>query len=531
MKNRYRLRRGSLWLAGLTLLFVLYLSGLSRNPPGFYVDESGIAYNAFLIAHTGKSEAGQRFPLFFQFYGPDWTEWANPTQVYLLAIPFRVFRPGIWLARVSSASWVFAACLLLGFLAKRISANPRIGILVGLMALLTPWLFEVSRLVFETFFYPMALVLFLTAVYQAQQKQKWSWLNAGFLAASLMLLTYSYTIGRLLGPLLAAGLVLFATSGERIFSIARTWSLYAVSLIPLLIFRSKHPQALTERFYAISYIKPGTSWREILPKFIRRFCEDLSLVSLLFDGDENLRHHVAHSLGSFLIGVFVLAAIGFLVVIVRYWRKPWWRFIVFGALAAIVPGALTEDHFHSLRLIAYPIFLLILTIPALQFLLERPAIESGAHDENSTRLIAGHSRPLSTRARHLILGLLLLATAAQTIYFQSVFRREGPTRGLWFDADYKGMYDAAVAQPDRPIYLVDGSSPAYVHAFWYATVEGRDLSQFVHLSDGTPAPAGSIVISSEETCSNCEMLKKSGEYLLYRSKLDAMSIQRNDLSR
>jgi hypothetical protein len=528
MNKRALLRRGSLWLAGLTLLFVLYISGLNHNPPGFYVDESGIAYNAYLIAHTGKSEAGQRFPVFFQFFGTDWTQWANPTQIYLLAIPFRVLRPSIWLARVYSASWIFAACLLMGFLAKQISKKLTIGILVGLMALLTPWLFETSRLVFETFFYPMALALFLTALYQAQQKQKWSWLNSGLLAAGLMLLTYSYTIGRLLGPLLAAGLIVFATSGDRIFSIARTWSLYALTLIPLLVFRSKHPDALTERFYSISYIKPGSAWREILPKFIRRYCEDFSLVSLLFDGDENLRHHVAHSLGSFLIGVFALAAIGLLVIIVRHWRDPWWRFIVFGALAAIVPGALTEDHFHSLRMIAYPVFLLILTIPALEFLLDRGAVESREQPETSSQLIP---RPLSVRARRLILSLLLLITAAQTSYFQSVFRREGPSRGLWFDAEYKELYDAALAQPDRPIYLIDGVSPAYVHAFWYATVEGSDLSQFVHLNAGIPAPTGAIVISSEETCTNCEMIRKSGLYMLYRSKSDAMSIQRNDLSR
>ena len=192
----------------IVLAFALYLNGLSRNPPGFYVDESGIAYNAFLIAHTGKGEFGQRFPLFFQFYTNGWTEWANPTQIYLLALPFRFFRPSIHLARIYSAFWVFLACLLLGFLAKQISGRRIVAVLVAIIALLTPWLFEVSRLVFETFFYPAALTLFLLSVHYAQRKQKWSWLNVGMVAATLMLLTYSYTIGRLLGPLLAFGLLL-----------------------------------------------------------------------------------------------------------------------------------------------------------------------------------------------------------------------------------------------------------------------------------------------------------------------------------
>src|ERR1700687_1141159 len=117
-------------LVVVILLFFIYANGLSTNPPGFYVDESGIAYNAYLISHTGAGEFGGRFPLFFQFYTGGWTQWANPTQTYLMAIPFLIFKPSIWLARVYSASWMFAACLVLGFLARKISGRRRIGVIV-----------------------------------------------------------------------------------------------------------------------------------------------------------------------------------------------------------------------------------------------------------------------------------------------------------------------------------------------------------------------------------------------------------------
>ena len=116
-----------------------------------------------------------------------------------------------------------------------------------------------------------------------------------------------------------------------------------------------------------------------------------------------------------------------------------------------------------------------------------------------------------------ILALLLAAIGLQAIYFQSVYRREGPDRGWVFDAAYKDVYDAAVALPDRPIYLRDGTEPAYEHAFWYAAVEGRNRSEFIHLQEGSPAPAGSLVIGSEPTCVNCQVIMKSGDYLLYRS--------------
>ncbi len=498
----------------VVLLFFLYVDGLSTNPPGFYVDESGIAYNAYLISHTGAGEFGGRFPLFFQFYTGGWTQWANPTQIYLLAIPFLIFKPSIWLARVYSASWVFAACLVLGFLARQISGRRRIGVIVTLLALLTPWLFEVSRLVFETFFYPMALVLFLVAVYYAQRKQSWSRLTIGTLVATLMLLTYTYTSGRLLGPLLAFGLVLFATSRERLIGVAKTWLLFGITLLPILVFKLSHPQALTQRFYLISYIKPESPWREIVPKFIRRYLEDFSLISLLIDGDGNPRHHMPGSLGSFLAGVFILAIIGVVIVLARHWRDPWWRFILFGTLVSVVPGALTLDQFHSLRLVAYPIFLLLLTVPALQFLIARPT-----KPQTFAKVADVQPAPkvMSTVARGAILSALLLAAVMQAMYFQSVFRREGSQRGYVFDAAYKEVFDAAMALPDRPIYLVDGTSPAYVHAYWYATVEGRNRAELIHMKEGIRPPMGALVIGSEANCGNCQVIKRSGEYMLYRS--------------
>ena len=122
--------------------------------------------------------------------------------------------------------------------------------------------------------------------------------------------------------------------------------------------------------------------------------------------------------------------------------------------------------------------------------------------------------------RRIILGILLAAMAAQAIYFQSVFRRDGPQRGWVFDAAYKDVYDAAIALSSRPIYLLDGNQPSYVHGLWYATIEGRNRDQFIHLDEGTRAPVGAIVISSEPSCMNCMVIKKSGDYLLYRSLPD-----------
>src|SRR5256886_12988948 len=203
----------------IAILFFLYTYGLSENPPGFYIDESAFAYNAYLIARTGASEFGVRWPLFFRNFTPPFTTYANPVCIYLLAAVNLVFPPSIWLARFLSATAEFGAAMLLGLLAFRISRQRTIGIIVGLTALVTPWLFEVGRLYFDSSFYPLALALFLLALYSASAKERWTWFDVVKIGASLGLLTYTYTIGRLLAPLLALGLVFLMVNRRRLFDV------------------------------------------------------------------------------------------------------------------------------------------------------------------------------------------------------------------------------------------------------------------------------------------------------------------------
>jgi hypothetical protein len=514
-----------LWATGIALLFVVYASGISHNPPGFYVDESALAYSAHLVSRTGAGEFGPRFPLYFEVFTNVFTQYVSPTQVYLLAFVFRFLPPSILVARIFSALWVFAGCLLLGLLAKRISGQLKVGLIVAATALLTPWFFETRGLLMEPHFVPLALVLLLLAVYHAQATETWNWRSIAAVATTLALLTYCYTGGRVLGALLAVGLVFFATTKQRLIGVVKTWLLYGATILPIFVFNREHPAALIRRLYEISYIKPGVPWSQIASEFVRRYLEDQSLTALLLTGDYHQRHHVQGSGGAIFFATFILAMVGLLLVITHRWRDPWWRFVVFGLAVSIVPGAITIEPFHQLRLMGYAVFLLLLTVPALEWLLAPNEQKQNANGRSpkvygSQRprvAVAGSSVLRSTRLG--ILGLMLALTILQAIHFQTVFRRDGPKREFEFDVPYKAAYDAAVAQPVRPIYLEDGKlGPAYMHALWYATVEDRPKSEFVHLAPGARPPAGAVVISSADNCQNCEIIKRSGMYFLYRSK-------------
>jgi hypothetical protein len=521
MKDRpRRLRRILLWVGGLGLLFALYTSGLSTNPPGFYMDESCTAYNAYLVAHTGAGEVGPRFPLFFEVYRDGFAQHFHPVETYLLAIVFLFLPPSILLVRIYAAFWMFAACLLLGLLARRISGRRIIGVLVAAMALLTPWLFEIGRVAWEVHLVPILTILFLLAVYRAQDKERWNLHDITLLVSALAVLTYCYASGRVLGPLMAAGLVFFITTRQRLFSVTKTWLLYGITLFPVYLFGQRHPGALTKRFREVSYIRLDLPWIDNATQFINRYLEDQSLTGLLLTGDYHPRHHVQGAGGAIFFATFILALIGLAIVIACRQSDPWWRFVLYGLAAAIVPGAISVEPFHETRLVAYPVFLLLLTVPALEWFLARDKRRSGLvpREERQPLGPGTGGAAVPRAARLLILSTLLVVTAVEAYRFQTFYRREGPKRSYEFDAPYKTAYDAAVNQPLRPIYLEDGKwGPAYINALWYATVEKRPISQFVRLTAGTKPPAGAIVISSADTCEHCQTIIHPGVYLVYKA--------------
>jgi len=517
-----------LCVAALALLFSFYTWGISENPPGFSLDESVTAYNAYLVSRTGAGEFGPRFPLLFQEFAVSNPSYINPLAIYLMAIAFRFLHPSILVARTLAAFWMFAACLLLGVLAKRISGQRTIGMIVAGSALLTPWFFEIGRLVWDAHFSAFTIVVFLLAAYRIQSKETWNWRDIALVAGGLASVTYGYFSGRALAPLYAVGLLLLATTKHRFLGVLKIWLAYAVTLVPLILFNRSHPGVLTKRLWEVTYVNPGAPWKEIpfqLAKFVRCYLQDQSLTPLLLTGDPQTRQHLLGSGGAILFATFILAMLGLWLIIVRRWREPWWRFVLYGLAVSILPGAITDWPFHQMRLMGYAVFLLVLTVPGLEWLLapaEPRKSASGTSQESYSGepdrpAVIGHG--MSRPVRLGILGILLAATVAQAIDFQVTYAREGPKRLYEFDALYKVLYDRAVAQPQRPIYLENGQwGPAYMDAYWYATVERRPLSEFVRLSDGARPPSGAIVLSSNSDCQNCEIIQKSGVYELYRAK-------------
>src|SRR6059058_2401347 len=403
-----------LCVAALALLFSFYTWGISENPPGFSLDESVTAYNAYLVSRTGAGEFGPRFPLLFQEFAVSNPSYINPLTIYLMAIAFRFLHPSILVARTLAAFWMFAACLLLGVLAKRISGQRTIGMIVAGTALLTPWCFEIGRLVWDAHFSAFTVVVFLLAAYSIQSKERWHWQDIALVAGSLAVVTYGYFSGRVLAPLYAIGLLFFATTKQRFLGVVETCLAYGVTLVPLFLFNRSHSGVLTKRLWEVSYIRPERPWMEMGYEFVKCYLQDQSLTPLLMTGDGHWHHHVEGSGGAIFFATFILAIGGLLLVITRRWREHWWRFVLYGLAVSIVPGAITDWPFHQLRLMGYSVFFLVLIIPTLEWLLEpvKPKQQrvgdttDTTHDgEPGSTMVANHGLPRGLRMS--ILAVLL----------------------------------------------------------------------------------------------------------------------------
>jgi 4-amino-4-deoxy-L-arabinose transferase-like glycosyltransferase len=487
-RSAARVRRLLLPVGAFALAFALYAADVPRNPPGFYIDESSIAYNAHTVARSGVDEYGESWPLYFRAFG----DYKNPVYVYLLAAVFRVTGPSILAARLLSAALGALAALLLGLLAARMTRRAEAGAVVGCSALLTPWLYESSRLVFEVAAYPFVCALFLLALWRASREERWRRVDVATLAATLALLTYTYSIGRLLGPLLALGLAFFVTR-RNLARVVQTLMTYALTLVPMFVYALRHPGALGGRFSLITYVTPQSSVAEDARGFVLHYLADVNPWRWLVTGEQNIRDHVPDA-AALLAATFLLAAGGFAVVLLRHRRDAWWRFVLYALAASVVPAALTVNEFPQLRLVAVPVLLHVLLAPAVAWLLE------------------------GGRRRRAVLYAGVVLLLAQGAHFQWRFHARPPERWYVFDARFPARVLAPALEASRgaQLYLYDPPGRSgYVQALWHGALRGVEASRFVRLAGGQRPPPGAVVISTEETCAGCRLLARSINYILY----------------
>lgn len=128
--------------------FILRVYNLSGNPPGFYVDEAAIGFNAYTIGVAGIDEHLVKYPIFFQSFGD-----------YRLPLPIYATVPSVMLFGLSEFSVRFVAAIfgvlsiIFMMLAVGTLYDKLTAILVGLFLAISPWHLHMSRMAIEYVFW------------------------------------------------------------------------------------------------------------------------------------------------------------------------------------------------------------------------------------------------------------------------------------------------------------------------------------------------------------------------------------------
>jgi hypothetical protein len=464
------------WLllaAGLILAVCAFQLWIDpSNPPGYHRDEASISFNAYSIETTLRDEDGNFLPLFFRSFG----DYKSPLYPYLLAAVFRVSGPSAEVARGLSAVLVLLAVLLLGVLAKRVTGDGAVALAVVLLAGLTPWLFELGRLAIEASTQPLVLTGLFLALHRTWRRGRWC-VGEGIAAGALLgALTYSYTGSRLLGPLLALALLVFA-GRDRWRWLAAAWATFGALLVPLGVYALRHPGALTARYHETTIARNGLSGPRLVLQAVANWLHDIDPWHWATAGDPAPYIHIG-GYGALFGSVVALALAGVVLILLRLRDDLWWRYVLLGALLVPVPAALTVDRHNAIRLATFPVFVLVLALPALAALAR--AVCRGWPG----RVVA---------------AVLVAAAGFQFVQFLDAYRSNGPGRLVLFDAGVTGL----LAQPfasGKTIYIDYDDRDAQAEALWHAVADGLPRSRISILPDGGIPPRGATVFGRFQAC-------------------------------
>ena len=442
------------------------------NPPGYHRDEAALSYNAYSIATTGRDEDGAVMPLFFRSYG----DYKSPLYPYLLAAVFRVSGPHKEVARAFSAILGAAAVLLLGLLATRLTGRAVVGVVVVVLAGLTPWLFELGRVALEVATQPLLLTLLLIVLHGSWRRRTWTAREGVLVGVLLSLLLYSYTGNRLLAPLLAAALAVFAGRERRRWLVA-AWATFAAFLLLLGSYALRHPGTITARYGATTIAREGHSHAWVVMQAVANWFHDIDPWFWATSGDPAPYVHNG-GYGSLFAAVVALAVVGVFIVLTRKRDDLWWRYVLVATLIAPIPAALTVDRHNAIRLAALPMLCIVLAVPALDALLVDP-----------------RRSPLAAA----VTAVLAVAVGVQFLQFLHAYRVRGPARLVLFDAGVDPLLKQAFAT-DKTIYIDYDDRGAQTQARWHAAEDGVPVDRVQVLPDGGIPPRGSTVFGLFQEC-------------------------------
>ncbi|MBI5465426.1 glycosyltransferase family 39 protein, partial [Candidatus Gottesmanbacteria bacterium] len=331
-----------LLIAIFFLAFFLRFYKLGDVPPGLYIDEASIGYNAYSVLTTGKDEFGEKFPLWFRSFG----DYKPPVYIYLTSVSMAIFGKNEWAVRFPSAFFGTLTVLITYFLIKKLFmlSGGVFALLTSLLLAISPWHLQFSRAAFEA---NVGLFLFILGTFLALmfwQKTKAIFLFFSFFVFGLTL--YTYHIYRLITPIWLIMLIIFFLRNSPKFLKAITLASLFLLLITMPVIRyslSSQGQARFNLTSAFAYQKP----LDYPAIFMRNYLSYFSLPFLFAYGDGIGRHQIDGfgPLSYWQIPFFLIG----LIILFKRRREVMALMVLLFLLLSPLPAALAQPSPHVLR--------------------------------------------------------------------------------------------------------------------------------------------------------------------------------------
>ena len=360
---------------------------LELSPPGFYVDEFLGALHAICLSQTGHSSSGQSWPL---FAGGGGGGFYTPVFLYLGAAWTRLFGPSIYAFRALAA--LAGAITVLGATAlARRAGGRRFAFWTFVLACLSPWGFQFSRIAWDPPLYP-AFVVWAVYVWLGDRRTILKGALSGALFAGAL---YSYPPARIGVPLLFAALLVGGWSRLRWREVVG-FGLSATALLAPLAARYRDPEfrgrGASLAIFSDGFIRDHRGhwppWFFVIRSLFDNIAAHFRPSFLFFGGDENIRHSTQYFGELGILDAFALVmGLALLAAVVREQIHPrphpsphprpddsqcadvpgasalasYFGLACLGILCGILPAALTWEAIpHALRSIgAWPFFSLL----------------------------------------------------------------------------------------------------------------------------------------------------------------------------
>lgn len=349
---------------------VLRFQKLDQVPAGFHVDEQASALTMHCLATEGVDARGKKMILFnrLNFGTPK-----PPTYIFPGILWGKVF--GFSIASIRAISGAVTVLALLGFFfLGRTLFDARAGVLIVLVASISPWAWTFSRIAYEPMLSPLFLVWGFYFFFRSNKV-----LDLGLAGTLFSLAMYSYPPTRAQMPLMILPAIFFKWKmhGVKLNSLISFFISLIVVSIPLV--QRTLDGSLMSRFdrigifskeYFASIGKQGTLLDSV-ELFIRNFIQHFNPKFLFVSGDANLAHSTQMTgqlswldMVSFIFGLCLIFVFLF------SWRKiksfskenMIILFCLVNVAIGIIPAALTWEGIpHSLRSIGSWPFVMILS--------------------------------------------------------------------------------------------------------------------------------------------------------------------------